>query len=325
MSKLISIITAAAITIVLSTSVNAVTIPLTGSGSVQSITDPDDLLFTDLVLTVEVNDAFTAHYTIDDSDSCGPVLGGNVYTCNSTSFSYSADFGNGGNVTNTNQTYRITIFNDFTHECLGTGDVWAISAMIAGPFNEGTNEEYIQLLSIIFIDYDERHSNTNLYFNDTFDGWDIVGIEIGTYYGDDEPDRGTVLLSSLPSCEPPTITISVDIKPGSDPNSINLCSNGAVPVAILGSDTFNVSNVNTDTLRFAEAAVKVVGKKDPHTLCSYEDVSGDYIDDLVCHYVTTDIAGVNGESSTATVNGELLDGTPIQGTDGVNIVKDTCN
>ncbi|MGB5177882.1 MAG: hypothetical protein WBP44_04035, partial [Gammaproteobacteria bacterium] len=115
------------------------------------------------------------------------------------------------------------------------------------------------------------------------------------------------------------------IKPGSDMNSINLCSNGAVPVAILGSDTFNVSGVNTDTLRFAEAAVKVVGKKDPHTLCSYEDVSGDYIDDLVCHYVTTDIAGIDGESSTATVNGELLDGTPIQGTDSVNIVKDTCN
>jgi YVTN family beta-propeller protein len=124
---------------------------------------------------------------------------------------------------------------------------------------------------------------------------------------------------------PPVHAISIDIKPGSDPNSINLCSNGTVPIAILGSDTLNVSNVNTDTLRFAEAAVRVVGKKDPHALCSYEDVNGDYIDDLVCHYVTTDIAGIDGESTTATLNGELLDGTPIQGTDAVNIVKDTCN
>jgi hypothetical protein len=122
------------------------------------------------------------------------------------------------------------------------------------------------------------------------------------------------------------LTVDVDIKPGSDPNSINLCSGGAVPVAILGSDTFFVSDVKTDdTLRFAEAAVKVVGRKDPHTLCSYQDVNDDWIDDLVCHFVTTDIAALDGESSTATVHGELLDGTPIEGTDSVNIVKDTCN
>ena len=77
-----------------------------------------------------------------------------------------------------------------------------------------------------------------------------------------------------------TITVAFDIKPNSDPNTINLCSGGAVPVAILGSDTFNANDINTDTLRFAEAAVKVVDKKDPHTLCSLEDVN----DDGYCPY-----------------------------------------
>lgn len=124
---------------------------------------------------------------------------------------------------------------------------------------------------------------------------------------------------------PSTQVVQIDVKPGSDPNSINLCSNGAVPVAILGSNTLDVYDVNTETLRFADAAVKVVGKKDPHSLCSIEDVNGDFVDDVVCHYVTTDIAGVDGESTSATVNGELLGGTPIEGTDSVNIVKDTCN
>jgi hypothetical protein len=122
----------------------------------------------------------------------------------------------------------------------------------------------------------------------------------------------------------PVKVVSIDIKPGSYPNSINLCSNGAVPIALLGSDTFNVNNVNTETLRFAEAAVKVVGKKDPHSLCSYSDINGDLIDDLVCHFVTADIAGIDGESTSATVNGEFIDGTPIEGTDNFNIVKDTC-
>ena len=121
------------------------------------------------------------------------------------------------------------------------------------------------------------------------------------------------------------LEVSIDIKLGSDPNSINLCTKGAVPIAILGSNTFDVFEVNTDTLRFAEAAVKVVGKKDPNTLCSYDDVNGDFIDDLVCHFLTVDIAGVDGESTTATVNGELLNGKTFEGTDTINVVKDTCN
>jgi hypothetical protein len=119
--------------------------------------------------------------------------------------------------------------------------------------------------------------------------------------------------------------VDVDIKPNSDPNSINLCSGGAVPVAILGSGALDVYDIDTATLRFAEAAVKVVGKKDPNTLCGYDDINGDSAIDIVCHYVTTDIAGIDGESTYATVNGELTDGTAIEGSDSVVIVKDTCN
>ena len=119
--------------------------------------------------------------------------------------------------------------------------------------------------------------------------------------------------------------VQIDIKPGSYPNSINLCSNGAVPIAIFGSETFDVYEIDTETLRFAEASDKVVGKKDPRSLCSYEYINDDIFNDLVCHFLTADIAGVDGQSSLATVNGELFDGTLIKGTDGVNIVKDTCN
>ncbi len=72
------------------------------------------------------------------------------------------------------------------------------------------------------------------------------------------------------------------------------------------------------------SSVKVVGKKDPLSLCSYEDVNEDGFVDLICQYVTTDIAALGGESTTATVNGELLNGTAFEGTDSVNIVKDTC-
>lgn len=121
------------------------------------------------------------------------------------------------------------------------------------------------------------------------------------------------------------IPVAIDIKPGSDENSINLCSNGAVPVAILGSDSFDVNDINPDTLRLADAAVKVVGKKDPHTLCSTEDVNTDGYDDLVCHFNTTELGNMlDGTSTSATVKGETVDGTPIEGSDSITIVKEDC-
>jgi hypothetical protein len=120
------------------------------------------------------------------------------------------------------------------------------------------------------------------------------------------------------------IPVTIDIKPGSDENSINLCSNGATPVAILGSDTFDVYDINTDTLRLADAQVKVVGKKDK-SLCSVEDVDADGYDDLVCHFNTTELGDMlDGTSTSATVKGETVDGTPIEGSDNITIVKEDC-
>lgn len=122
-----------------------------------------------------------------------------------------------------------------------------------------------------------------------------------------------------------TIEVTIDIKPDSDPNSINLCSGGAVPLAVLGSDALDVSMIDTETLRFAGSSVKVVGKKDPRSLCSFDDVDLDGHTDLVCHFLTTDIAALDGDSISAQMSGNLLDSTPILGSDSVNIVKDTCS
>jgi hypothetical protein len=126
-------------------------------------------------------------------------------------------------------------------------------------------------------------------------------------------------------CFEAVIPVDIDIKLGSDDNSINLCSNGAVPVAILGSETFDVNDIKTDSLRLAEATVKIVGNKDPHSLCSTEDVNDDGFDDLVCQFNTTELVDVlDGTSTSATVKGETVDGTPIEGSDTINIVKEDC-
>jgi hypothetical protein len=55
------------------------------------------------------------------------------------------------------------------------------------------------------------------------------------------------------------LSVEIDIKPGSSPNSIKLGSNGVVPVAILSSESFSATTVDPDTVTLAGAGVAVKG------------------------------------------------------------------
>jgi hypothetical protein len=81
------------------------------------------------------------------------------------------------------------------------------------------------------------------------------------------------------------ISVSIDIKPGSYPNTINLGSNGVVPVAILSSATFDARTVNPSTVTLASAPVKLTGNGTP--MSSYQDVNGDERLDLVVQVTTS--------------------------------------
>ena len=111
--------------------------------------------------------------------------------------------------------------------------------------------------------------------------------------------------------------IDIDIKPGSYPNSINNNGKGVIPVAIFGNDTFDVSQIDLDTVLLGDCGIKEVGKKGK-ILAHYEDVNGDTIDDLVvqiekCTFIVGD--------EEATLTGMLNDGmTPITGTDSIRLV-----
>ena len=118
------------------------------------------------------------------------------------------------------------------------------------------------------------------------------------------------------------INVNIDIKPGSDPNSINLCSRGATPVAILSSNTFDATDIDSETLTMADAKVKMAGRSD-RSLCNAEDVNDDGLDDLVCQFLTFELTDMlDGSSVEATVHGETFGGAEFEGTDSVNIVKD---
>jgi hypothetical protein len=118
--------------------------------------------------------------------------------------------------------------------------------------------------------------------------------------------------------QPVVINVAIDIKPGSFPNSINPGSGGNVPVAILGSPTFDVTTVNPYSISLAGATVNLKGKtQTPHA--SYEDVNGDGFMDLIVQ-VSTDALELSGNDIEATLTGMTYDGIPISGKDSVRNV-----
>jgi hypothetical protein len=139
-----------------------------------------------------------------------------------------------------------------------------------------------------------------------------------TYIGDSTGISATISLIPLP--------VAIDIKPGEDPNCVNIDGNGVIPVAILGSADFDVTDIDVASLKFAGLDVRVKGNRLPQ--CALEDVSGDFASpegapdrylDLVCQFVD-DPDRWSPDEGTAKLTGKLLDGMPIEGTDAICIV-----
>jgi hypothetical protein len=103
----------------------------------------------------------------------------------------------------------------------------------------------------------------------------------------------------------PLERVAIDAKPGSDPK----CG-GAIPVAILGSDELDVTQIDQTTLAFEDLVVRE--RPNGWLLCDLSDVNRDGFVDLLCHYqnATTD----------GTLTGALLDGTRIEGSDTICVV-----
>ena len=125
---------------------------------------------------------------------------------------------------------------------------------------------------------------------------------------------------------PVPIAVGIDIKPGSYPNCFNLNGHGVIPVAILGSAILDANDIDVTSLQFAGLDVRVKGNG--NVQCSIEDVSGDFaspegapdgLDDLVCQFVD-DAGSWSADNGTASVIGQLLDGTVFLGSDEICMV-----
>ncbi len=130
----------------------------------------------------------------------------------------------------------------------------------------------------------------------------------------------------------PSIKVSVDIKPQSCPNPVNVKSKGVLPVAILGSDVLDVNDIDLDTIllegvaplrgSYGDVASPVIDETE--CACSLEGADG-YMD-LTLKFETQEVITALGELVDEemwmlSLTGYLKDGTPIEGADCIIIKK----
>jgi hypothetical protein len=108
--------------------------------------------------------------------------------------------------------------------------------------------------------------------------------------------------------------VSIDIKPRSEPNAVNVRSRGVIPVAILTTEDFDALTVDADSVVFGPAEAK---KR--HKQAHVEDVEGDGDLDLLLHFRTQETGIALGDTE-ACLAGQTYDGVPIEGCDSVRTV-----
>ncbi|MDP3697590.1 MAG: hypothetical protein Q8R55_06290 [Candidatus Taylorbacteria bacterium] len=113
------------------------------------------------------------------------------------------------------------------------------------------------------------------------------------------------------------VVATIDIKPGSYPNSINPGSNGNVPVAIFSTSEFDATTLDPLTVELAGAPVEL--KRNGTPQYSFRDVNNDGLVDIVVH-IRTEALQLTETDELANFIGYTSDNTEVIGSDAVRVV-----
>lgn len=128
----------------------------------------------------------------------------------------------------------------------------------------------------------------------------------------DGPFAGLMATWTLYGYAYPLITITIDIKPGSDENPINPRSKGVFPVVIVTTEDFDASTVDVSTIQFGPGAAQPVHY-------ALADMDGDTDWDLMLQFKTQDTGIVCGDTEV-TLTGKTLDEISVTSTDSIRTV-----
>ena len=127
------------------------------------------------------------------------------------------------------------------------------------------------------------------------------------------------------------ISVYVDIKPESCPNPLNVKSKGVLPVAILGTEDFDVTTIDPTSVHLKGVPSLRSGLEDVEMpfdgkCLECATVGPDEILDLTLKFDTEEIVKELGDPADGAklcleLTGKLFDGTPILGEDGVRIIN----
>jgi hypothetical protein len=188
-----------------------------------------------------------------------------------------------------------------TFGSFGIANVFVPGVGVVGSVPIDFGDDSLSLAIPLSLIQDDGNVNFALALADSIQDGHVNNCDIA-------PNTGWAQSARLPE----EVQIDIDIKPGNVTNSINLFGMGTVPVAVLGSGTFDVADVDATTLAFGPEGARLAHQNGPHP----KDANHDGFTDLLVHFRTeeTGIALGDGE---ACVTGETLDGLPFQGCDFV--------
>ena len=125
------------------------------------------------------------------------------------------------------------------------------------------------------------------------------------------------------------VSVRIDIKPGSCPNPVNVKSKGVLPVAILGGEDFDVSQIDPTTVQLTYPDYRD-SLPMPIVLplrWSYEDTNRDGLVDLLVMYKVQAVNPLtlthemHGAEMVLEIQGSLFDGSSIIGRDVIIVLN----
>ncbi|MFH1371799.1 MAG: PKD domain-containing protein [Planctomycetota bacterium] len=181
----------------------------------------------------------------------------------------------------------------------------------------------------------ETDAGINPVFDVNFDYLQSIGLVVDNTYNihlkvTDSVGQSDINDSTLTIIPQPALQVLVDIKPGSCPNPVNVKSSGVLPVAILGTNDYDVTTIDATFIRLAgveplrSSFEDVAGPAADSNDCNCTSDGPDGFLDLTLKFKTERIVEAIGDVNegdvlTLELTGVLIGERPIEGADCILI------